>query len=128
MQDGQPVPTAKVHFGYTDGIRRPPSAAARRPIRPITNSPANRGSSSCGKTPTNYVVPEPRELGLNGSFAVFKQVETDVVGFEDFLQSNKDRSIPNCWPRRCAGDGATAFLSPCRRIRIARRKASRPNG
>ena len=28
----------------------------------------------------NYVVPEPRELGLNGSFAVFKKVETDVVG------------------------------------------------
>ena len=38
----------------------------------------------------NYFVPEPRELGLNGSFAVFKMIETDVVGFENFLQSNKD--------------------------------------
>ena len=37
MQDGQPVPTGKVHFGYTDGISRPPFAAARRTI---TRSPA----------------------------------------------------------------------------------------
>jgi hypothetical protein len=46
----------------------------------------------------NYFVPEPRELGLNGSFAVFKMIETDVVGFENFLQSNKgqDRSRTPC--------------------------------
>src|SRR3981081_2899325 len=36
----------------------------------------------------NYFVPEPRELGLNGSFAVFKMIETDVIGFENYLQSN----------------------------------------
>ena len=31
----------------------------------------------------------------------------------------KARSIPNCWPQRCAGDGETAFRSPCHRTRIA---------
>ena len=71
-------------------------------------------------------MPEPHELGLNGSFAVFKKVETDVMGFEDFLQSYMTGSIRNCWPRRCAGDGAMEFLSLCHRTRIARREGYRP--
>jgi hypothetical protein len=29
-----------------------------------------------------YLVPEPRELGVNNSFAAFKMIATDVVGFE----------------------------------------------
>jgi hypothetical protein len=28
----------------------------------------------------NYFVPEPRELGLSGNFAVFKMIETDALG------------------------------------------------
>ena len=75
----------------------------------------------------NYVVPEPRELGLNGSFAVFKKVETDVVGFEDFLQSNKDKIDPELLAAKIWGDGATAFLSPCHRTPIAPREEYRPN-
>jgi hypothetical protein len=31
---------------------------------------------------------------VTASFAVFKKVETDVVGFEDFFQSNKDKIDP----------------------------------
>jgi hypothetical protein len=33
-------------------------------------------------------------LGLNGSFAVFKMIETDCAGFENHLQSNKDNIDP----------------------------------
>jgi hypothetical protein len=33
----------------------------------------------------NYYVPEPPELGRNGSFGVFKMMRQDVVGFENFL-------------------------------------------
>ena len=77
------------------------------------------------KEAENYDVPEPLELGLNGSFAVFKKVETDVVGFEDFLQSNKDRIDLSCWPQRCWGDGATAFLSPCHRTQVVPREEYR---
>ena len=73
---------------------------------------------ACGKT-LELRGARAARAGLNGSFAVFKKVETDVVGFEDFLQSNKDGSILSCWPRRCAGDGATARLSRCRRTRTA---------
>jgi deferrochelatase/peroxidase EfeB len=63
----------------------------------------------------NYFVPEPRELGLNGSFAVFKMIETDVVGFEHFLQSNKDRIDPELLAAKMCGrwrNGVPLALSP----------------
>ena len=50
MQDGQPVPTSKTHFGYTDGISRTTIRGGPENIPAITSSPANHGSSSCGKT------------------------------------------------------------------------------
>ena len=63
----------------------------------------------------NYVVPEPRQLGLNGSFSVFKKVETDVVGFEDFLQSNSDKIDPELLAAKICGrwrNGVPLALSP----------------
>ena len=126
MQNGKPVPTAKVHFGYTDGISTPAIRGGPEHYPPDHQRPCEPWLFVLREEAENYDVPEPRELGLNGSFAVFKKVDTDVAGFEDFLQSNKDRSIPNCWPRRCWGDGVTAFLSPCHRIRIALRGGYRP--
>ena len=63
----------------------------------------------------NYFVPEPRELGLNGSFAVFKMAETDVVGFENFLQSNKDKIDPELLAAKMCGrwrNGVPLALSP----------------
>ena len=63
----------------------------------------------------NYVVPEPRALGLNGSFAVFKKVEADVVGFENFLQSNKDKIDPELLAAKMCGrwrNGVPLALSP----------------
>ena len=63
----------------------------------------------------NYEVPEPRELGLNGSFAVFKMVETDVVGFEDFLQSNSRKIDPELLAAKLCGrwrNGVPLALSP----------------
>ena len=51
----------------------------------------------------NYVVPEPRQLGLNGSFGVFKKVQTDVVAFEDFLESNADKIDPELLAAKICG-------------------------
>ena len=59
--------------------------------------------------------PSREQLGLNGSFAVFKKVETDVVGFEDFLQSNKDRIDPELLAAKMCGrwrNGVPLALSP----------------
>jgi deferrochelatase/peroxidase EfeB len=63
----------------------------------------------------NYFVPQPRELGLNGSFAVFKMIETDVVGFEKFLQSHKEEMDPELLAAKVCGrwrNGVPLMLSP----------------
>jgi deferrochelatase/peroxidase EfeB len=115
MHDGQPVPTAKVHFGYTDGITTPTIRGGPETYPPDHQEPCEPWLFVLREDATNYDVPEPRELGLNGSFAVFKQVETDVVGFEDFLQSNKDTIDPELLAAKICGrwrNGVPLALSP----------------
>ena len=115
MQDGQPVPTAKIHFGYTDGISTPTIREGPEPYHPDHQQPCEPWLFVLREDAVNYVVPEPRPLGLNGSFAVFKQVETDVVGFEDFLQSNRDKIDPELLAAKLCGrwrNGVPLALSP----------------
>jgi deferrochelatase/peroxidase EfeB len=115
IKDGQPVPTTKVHFGYTDGI----SATTVRggPERyPVDHQqPCEPWLFVLMDKAENYIVPEPRELGLNGSFAVFKMIETDVVAFENFLQSSKDKIDPELLAAKMCGrwrNGVPLMLSP----------------
>ena len=103
MQNGQPVPTAKVHFGYTDGITTPTIRGGPEHYHPDHQQPCEPWLFVLREDAVNYVVPEPRQLGLNGSFAVFKKVETDVVGFEDFLQSNSDKIDPELLAAKMCG-------------------------
>ncbi len=115
MQDGQPVPTSKIHFGYTDGITMPTIRGGPEQYRPDHQRPCEPWLFVLREDAENYDVPEPRELGLNGSFAVFKKVETDVVGFEDFLQSNKDKIDPELLAAKMCGrwrNGVPLALSP----------------
>ena len=115
MQDGEPVPTAKVHFGYTDAITTPTIRGGPENYQPDHQEPCEPWLFVLREDAVNYVVPEPRELGLNGSFAVFKKVETDVVGFEDFLQSNKDKIDPELLAAKMCGrwrNGVPLAVSP----------------
>ena len=115
MHDGQPVPTAKIHFGYTDGISTPTIRGGPEQYHPDGQRLCEPWLFVLREDAVNYVVPEPRQLGLNGSFAVFKKVETDVVGFEDFLQSNKDRIDPELLAAKMCGrwrNGVPLALSP----------------
>jgi deferrochelatase/peroxidase EfeB len=60
-------------------------------------------------------VREPPELGRNGSFGVFKMMRQDVVGFENFLQSNKDKIDPELLAAKICGrwrNGVPLELSP----------------
>ena len=114
-QNGQPVPTAKIHFGYTDGITMPTIRGGPEQYRPDHQRPCEPWLFVLRKAAENYDVPEPEKLGLNGSFAVFKMVETDVVGFEDFLQSNKDKVDPELLAAKMCGrwrNGVPLALSP----------------
>jgi deferrochelatase/peroxidase EfeB len=115
LQDGQPVPTSKVHFGYTDAITTPTIRGGPECSQPDHQEPCEPWLFVLREDAANYEVPEPRALGLNGSFAVFKKAETDVVGFEDFLQSNKHTIDPELLAAKMCGrwrNGVPLALSP----------------
>ena len=115
MKDGQPAPTTKVHFGYTDGISMTTIRGGPERYPVDGQQPCEPWLFVLMDEAENYFVPEPRELGLNGSFAVFKMIETDVVGFENFLQSNKDKIDPELLAAKMCGrwrNGVPLMLSP----------------
>jgi deferrochelatase/peroxidase EfeB len=115
VRDGEAVPTFKVHFGYTDGTSQTTirSGPERYPLD--HQQPCEPWLFVLRDDAENYLMPEPRELGLNGSFAVFKMIKTDVVGFENFLQSNKDTIDPELLAAKICGrwrNGVPLALSP----------------
>jgi deferrochelatase/peroxidase EfeB len=115
MQDGKPVPTTKVHFGYTDGISMTTIRGGPERYKPDHQQPCEPWLFVLLEEAENYFVPEPRELGLNGSFAVFKMIRTDVVGFENFLQSKKGQIDPELLAAKMCGrwrNGVPLALSP----------------
>jgi len=115
MQDGKPVPTTQVHFGYTDGISMTTIRGGPERYKPDHQQPCEPWLFVLLDEAENYFVPEPRELGLNGSFAVFKMIRTDVVGFENFLQSKKDQIDPELLAAKMCGrwrNGVPLALSP----------------
>jgi deferrochelatase/peroxidase EfeB len=103
IQDGKPVPTTKVHFGYTDGISMTTIRGGPERYKPDHQQSCEPWLFVRLDKAENYIVPEPRELGLNSSFAVFKMIRTDVVGFENFLQSKKDQIDPELLAAKMCG-------------------------
>jgi Dyp-type peroxidase family len=115
IKDGNPVFTSKVHFGYTDGISMTTIRGGPERYPSDHQEPCESWLFVLQDDAENYFVPEPRELGLNGSFAVFKMIETDVVGFENYLQSNKDKIDPELLAAKMCGrwrNGVPLELSP----------------
>jgi deferrochelatase/peroxidase EfeB len=115
MVEGKLVPTFKVHFGYTDGISMTTIRGGPEKYPPDHQQPCEPWLFVLQEEAENYFVPEPKELGLNGSFAVFKKIETDVVGFENYLQSNKDKIDPELLAAKMCGrwrNGVPLALSP----------------
>jgi deferrochelatase/peroxidase EfeB len=115
MIDGKPTPCAKVPFGYTDGISMTTIRGGPERYTPDHQEPCEPWLFVLQDEAENYFVPEPRELGLNGSFAVFKMIETDVVGFENYLQSHKDKIDPELHAAKICGrwrNGVPLALSP----------------
>jgi deferrochelatase/peroxidase EfeB len=115
MEDGKPVPTHKVHFGYTDGVSVTTVKGGPERYPPDHQKPCESWLFVLQEDAENYIVPEPKTLGLNGSFAVFKMIETDVVAFENFLQSNKEKIDPELLAAKMCGrwrNGVPLALSP----------------
>jgi deferrochelatase/peroxidase EfeB len=116
MQNGSPVPVPKLHFGYTDGMTITPMIRGGPELSaPDRREPCEPWIFVLLDGAENYYVPEPKELGRNGSFAVFKVVRQDVVGFENFLQANKDRIHPELLAAKLCGrwrNGVPLVISP----------------
>jgi deferrochelatase/peroxidase EfeB len=115
MKDGQPAPSSKVHFGYHDGISMTTIRGGPERYTPDHQEPCEPWLFVLQAQAENYFVPEPKALGLNGSFAVFKILKTDVVGFEKFLQSNKDQIDHELLAAKLCGrwrNGMPLALSP----------------
>jgi deferrochelatase/peroxidase EfeB len=115
MKDGKPEFTSKVPFGYADGISLTTIHGGPEHYPPDHQMPCEPWLFVLQDEAENYFVPEPRELGLNGSFAVFKMIMADVVGFENFLQSNKDKIDPELLAAKICGrwrNGVPLVLSP----------------
>jgi deferrochelatase/peroxidase EfeB len=79
-----------VHFGYRDNIMQPRFEGIHDPERHADGQPlAPLGTVLLGH-PTNlegllWRVPQPVELGHNGTFNAFRILKQDVVGFEKYL-------------------------------------------
>jgi deferrochelatase/peroxidase EfeB len=79
-----------VHFGYRDNIMQPRFEGIHDPKRHPDGQPmAPLGTVLLGY-PTNlegltFRVPEPVELGHNGTFNAFRVLKQDVAGFEEYL-------------------------------------------
>lgn len=115
MRDGKPVPTTKVHFGYTDGISMTTIRGGPERYRRDHQQPCEPWLFVLLDEAENYLMPDPKELGRNGSFAVFKMIRTDVVSFENFLQANKGRIDPELLAAKLCGrwrNGVPLALSP----------------
>jgi deferrochelatase/peroxidase EfeB len=114
-KDGKSEFCSKVPFGYTDGISMTTIHGGPEHYPPDHQQPCEPWLFVLQDEAENYFVPEPRELGRNGSFAVFKMIMTDVVGFENFLQSNKDKIDPELLAAKICGrwrNGVPLALSP----------------
>ena len=80
----------KIHFGYTDGISNPiidsddapPLRDKQLPYVPAWQFILRNGID------TEYTMPTPQELTLNGSFSAFRILAQDVQAFESYLQAD----------------------------------------
>lgn len=89
--DGAWLPGYVAHFGYRDGLSQPtiedvplaglPDQLPRAPVGEfLLGYPSQFDQFS-------YPVPEPPDLGFNGSFAAFRMLEQDVAAFAEFVTS-----------------------------------------
>ncbi|HEY7118705.1 MAG TPA: hypothetical protein VH475_19095 [Tepidisphaeraceae bacterium] len=114
-ENGVPGYVRKAHFGYRDAITEPTVRGGPGPYPPDHQQPCDPWLFVLMDEAPNYYIPDPPELGRNGSFGVFRIEEQDVVGFENYLQCQKDRIDPELLAAKLMGrwrNGVPLALSP----------------
>jgi len=94
--DGRGLEGDVAHFGYKDGLSQPTIEGAPMAglVDPLSLAPAGQfvlGHPRIQHPDSFYPVPEPDQLGRNGSYAAFRILEQDVAGFERFLRESAPR-------------------------------------
>src|SRR5262249_9186796 len=115
MVNGIAMPVSKLHFGYVDGLADPTIAGGPEGNAPDHQQPREPWLFVLLDDTKSYYVPDPPELGRNGSFGVFTVLSQDVVGFESFLQSHRHEIDPELLAAKICGrwrNGVPLELSP----------------
>ncbi len=91
FHDAKALPDNHVHFGYRDNIAQPTviGAPPRKHDIPDDQPPVPTGEFLLGYPNASggtYSV-QPAQLSTNSSYAAFRILEQDVVGFEEFLRN-----------------------------------------
>lgn len=90
--DASALPDNQVHFGYRDNIAQPTvrGAPPRKHHIPDDQEVLATGEFLLGYESENGGTPKvtPQELSKNSSYAAFRILEQDVVGFESFLATH----------------------------------------
>jgi deferrochelatase/peroxidase EfeB len=113
MEKGRPV--TKVHFGYCDPVTQVTISGGPGPYPADSQQPCEPWRFVLLDEAKNYYVPQPPQLGRNGSFGVFRVIEQNVVAFEEFLLAHKDRIDPELLAAKIMGrwrNGVPLALSP----------------
>ncbi|MEO5742002.1 MAG: peroxidase [Vicinamibacterales bacterium] len=94
-QDADALPGNLAHFGYRDGFSQPTIDGGLPALIPDRLPPAPPGEFLLGHLSQfddfTYPVPQPDDLGRNGSFMAFRILEQDCAAFERFLADAPDR-------------------------------------
>ena len=88
-QDGDMLPGSVAHFGYTDGFSQPTVQGGLPNPVPDVLPLAPAGEFLLGYpsqfTEYSYPVPDPPQLGLNGSFLALRILAQDCAAFDKLL-------------------------------------------
>jgi Dyp-type peroxidase family len=110
---------AKNPFGFRDSISQPAVAGSGVAPLPGQERAIAAGEFILGEaseTGTPVAMPEPAELGRNGSFVVLRKYESDVGAFNDFIRANAaDEAAQDKLAAKLVGrwrSGAPLVLSP----------------
>ena len=95
VQDGDMLPGAVAHFGYQDGFSQPTVEGGLPNPVPDILSPAPAGAFLLGYpsqfTEFSYPVPQPEQLGLNGSFLALRILAQDCAAFDRLLKEAPEK-------------------------------------
>jgi len=94
-QDCYQLPSGRTSFGFKDGIGNPDVEGSGLPQRNRSEPPIKAGEFVLGypdETGSLPPMPEPEILGRNGTYLVFRKLQTDVAAYRRYLRERaRDR-------------------------------------